>query len=108
SQGYLNNAIDILNKALASGHRNASVLVLLGIANGELGFDNKAFYYFNEALRLDAKSEEAMLNMGIFYANHNQLNKAIEIWQEGLNKNPNSTIIKENIDRAKELLWKRR
>lgn len=99
-----NSAIDVLNKASNSGHRVESVLMLLGIANGELGFDTKAGYYFSELSKFGPKSQDTMLNVGIFYANRGQLNKAIEIWQEGLRNAPDNKIIKENIDRAKELL----
>jgi tetratricopeptide (TPR) repeat protein len=100
----LNSAINVLNKALNSGHKVEPVLILLGIVNAELGLDAKAGYYFSELLKIGLKSQEAMLNIGIFYANHGQLNKAIEFWQEGLRNAPGNKILKENIDRAKELL----
>ncbi len=45
-----------------------------------------------------------MLNLGIFSANRAQLNRAIEIWQEGLRKHPGNKIINVNIDKAKLLL----
>lgn len=99
-----NSAVAVLNKALNAGHKGEPVLILLGIANGELGFDTEADYYFSEALKSGSRSAEAMFNIGIFYANRGQLNKAIEIWQEGLRNAPDNKIIKENIDRAKELL----
>lgn len=108
NKGDFKSANDILNKALTSRHRGETVLVLLGIVNGELGFNTKAGYYFKEVLRSDSKSKEAMLNIGVFYANQGQLNKAIDIWQEALNNNPDNKIIRENIDKAKELLRKRR
>jgi len=99
-----NSAIEVLNKALNAGHKVEPVLTLLGIANGELGFDTKAGYYFSEALKSGSRSAEAMFNMGIFYANRGQLNKAIEIWQEGLRKEPGNKIIKDNIDKARKSL----
>lgn len=108
NKGDFKSAEDVLNRALTSGHREETVLVLLGIVNGELGFNTKADYYFKEVLRLGPKSEEAMLNIGVFYANQGQFNKAIEIWQEALNKNPDNKVIRENIDKARELLRKRR
>ena len=106
---YLNkrdfkSAIGILNKAQDSGHQGESVLILLGIAYQELGFDSKANDYFSRVLRLDSKSDETMLNLGIFYANRGQINQAKEIWQEGLRNAPENKIIKENIDKANELL----
>ncbi|TAM42929.1 tetratricopeptide repeat protein [bacterium] len=102
-----NSAIGILNRALNSGHKDEPVLMLLGVANGEQGFDAKAGYYFSEALRSGPKSAETMFNLGIFYANRGQLNKAIEIWQEGLRKSPDNEIIRENIGRARKRLGER-
>ncbi len=99
-----NSAIDVLNKALNAGHKVEPVLTLLGVANGELGFDTKADYYFSEALKSGPRSAEAMFNMGILYANRGQLNKAIEIWQEGLRNAPDNKVIKENIDKARQSL----
>jgi len=99
-----NSAIGILNKALDAGHKEEQVLMLLGIANAEHGFDAKADYYFSEVLRLGPKSAEAMFNLGIFYANRGRLNKAIEIWEEGLRKAPDNGIIRENIDKARKSL----
>jgi len=99
-----NSAISVLEKAFNSGHRGEPVLMLLGIANGALGFDAQAGYYFSELLKLGPKSQEAMLNLGIFYANHGQLNKAVEIWEKSLSNAPDNKIIKENIEKAQQLL----
>jgi|GEM_PF-714413 len=99
-----NSAIAVLNKALNSGHKEEQVLMLLGIANGEQGFDAKADYYFSEALRAGPASEETMFNLGVFYANRSQLNKAIGIWQEALRKSPDNKTIEENIGKAKKAL----
>jgi Flp pilus assembly protein TadD len=104
NKGDFKSANDVLSKALTSGHRDETILVLLGIVNDKLGFNTRADCYFKEALRLGSKSAETMLNIGVFYANQGWLNKAIEIWQEALNKNPDNKIIKENIDKARRLL----
>ena len=108
NKGDFKSANDVLSKALTSGHRDETILVLLGIVNDEFGFNTRADYYFKEVLRSGSKSAETMLNIGVFYANQGQFNKAIEIWQEALYKSPGNKIIKENIERAKELLRKAR
>lgn len=99
--------INILNKAIAYTHTDPIILVMLGIANDNLGLDDKALLYFKEALKSDPKSQEAMLNVGIFYAHHNNFDKAIKIWEEALSINPDNEIIKENLRQAKELQNKR-
>lgn len=106
NKGDYNSAIDILNRALNSGNKDGQVLMLLGIANGEQGFDAKADYYFSEAMRSGLASGETIFNLGIFYANRSQFKKAIEVWQEGLRRDPGNKAIKENIDKARQLLEK--
>lgn len=106
---YMNNkqpamTVGILDKALASGHRDTSVLLLQGIANHELGFNKKAAYYFNKAFRSAPRSDNLLFNLGNFYANHGQIEKAIELWQKATEINPNNVSIKENINKARELL----
>jgi tetratricopeptide (TPR) repeat protein len=103
-QNNFKGAIDILNKAWRFGHRGGDVLLALGIANGALGFDVLAERYFKEALKGEPRSEEITLNLGIFYANRGQLNKAIAMWQEGLHSNPGSKALKTHIEKARELL----
>ncbi len=98
-------AVNALENALIFGNRDVSVLVMLGALNGQLGLNNKALYYFKRALKLWPKSDYVLFNIGVFYANNNQFDKAIAIWQEGLKYNPNNKAIKEHIDKAKELLF---
>lgn len=103
-QKNFNGAIDILNKGLRFGHRGGDVLLALGIAHGALGFDVVAERYFTEALKGEPHSEDIILNLGIFYANRGQLNKAIAMWQKGLQSNPGSKAFKAHIEKAGELL----
>ena len=56
-----------------------------------------ALDYYNNALRIDPKSEEAMYNKGMFYQNNDQLNKAIETYTELLKMNPKNKFANYNL-----------
>jgi Tfp pilus assembly protein PilF len=96
-------AQNILDRALAQGFRDARVYALSGVVSSQSGWQYKALRCFKEALRLDPKSEEAMLNLGVFYANNGQLDSAISIWRQALDYNPNNKSIRQNLDMARQL-----
>lgn len=56
-----------------------------------------AIDYYNNALRIDPKSEEAMYNKGMFYQENNQLNKAIETYTKMLKVNPKNKFANYNL-----------
>lgn len=100
-QGADNRAIDTLKMAVAP---DAHILVMLGMLTAEQGVNDKAEYYFKQALRVEPKSDYVMFNLGVFYANNNQLDKAVKVWQEALHNNPHNGQIKDYMEKAKQLL----
>ena len=66
--------------------------LLYGVKRNPLAID-----YYNNALRIDPKSTEAMYNMGMFYQENNQLNKAIETYTAMLKMDPQNKFANYNL-----------
>lgn len=65
-----------------------SALVLLGTVLRESGEINRAIQVFEEALRLQPDSEEAVFQLGLCYIEKNWPKRALECFQQALEKNP--------------------
>lgn len=100
-QGDVKRAINILKRAAGP---DEPILVMQGMLTAEQGLNEQAEYYFKQALRVNPKSDYVMFNLGVFYANNNQLDKAVKVWQEALNNNPDNKEIKDYMEKARELL----
>jgi tetratricopeptide (TPR) repeat protein len=62
--------------------------VLLGTVLREKGDVNRAIRHFDEALKLQPDSEEAVFQLGLCHLEKNRLKRALECFQEALEKNP--------------------
>jgi len=65
-----------------------SAHVLLGTVLREKGEAGRAVQHFEEALRLQPDSEEAVFQLGLCHLEKNRLKRALECFQEALEKNP--------------------
>src|SRR5215510_10704287 len=65
-----------------------SAHILLGNVLRELGELSRAIQHFEEALRLAPESEEAVFQLGLCYLEKNWLKRALECFQQALEKNP--------------------
>ena len=76
----LKKAVDVA--AQPSAH------VLLGTVLREKGDVNRAIRHFEEALKLQPDSEEAVFQLGLCHLEKNRLKRALECFHEALEKNP--------------------
>ena len=58
---------------------------------------------YEECLALDPRNENALVGLGIVFAETKQLGRAIEMWEQAVRVNPNSPA-KNNIDAARKML----
>ncbi len=65
-----------------------SAHILLGNVLRERGELSRAIQHFEEALRLAPESEEAVFQLGFCYLEKNWLKRALECFQQALEKNP--------------------
>ncbi len=65
-----------------------SAHILLGNVLRERGELSRAIQHFEEALRLAPESEEAVFQLGLCYLEKNWLKRALECFQQALEKNP--------------------
>jgi tetratricopeptide (TPR) repeat protein len=65
-----------------------SAHVLLGTVLREKGEVTRAIHYLEEALRLQPDSEEAVFQLGLCYLDKNRLKRALECFNDALDKNP--------------------
>jgi tetratricopeptide (TPR) repeat protein len=65
-----------------------SAHVLLGTVLREKGEVSRAIHYLEEALRLQPDSEEAVFQLGLCYLEKNRLKRALECFNDALEKNP--------------------
>jgi tetratricopeptide (TPR) repeat protein len=65
-----------------------SAHILLGNVLRERGELSRAIQHFEEALRLAPESEEAIFQLGFCYLEKNWLKRALECFQQALEKNP--------------------
>jgi tetratricopeptide (TPR) repeat protein len=65
-----------------------SAHVLLGTVLREKGDVSRAIRHFEEALKLQPDSEEAVFQLGLCYLEKNRLKRALECFHDALEKNP--------------------
>lgn len=81
-------AISSFQTCVEQEPENYDAYMQLGILYGARN-NNLAIQYYNNALRLNPKSTEAMYGRGLFYQDHHELNKAIEDYTAILKIDPN-------------------
>lgn len=106
--GNLQKAITAYTRSLALKPNDANVITDLGVMYRRSGQPNKAIEEFDKAAKIDPKHETALFNKGIVLMHDlNDLDGAIQAWQELLNRNPAATSpsgqpIKDLVERMKE------
>jgi tetratricopeptide (TPR) repeat protein len=84
-------AVNAYNKALELNPGNTSVLVDCGVMYRQLKLYDKALEYFQRALRIDAKHENALFNSGVvLYFDMQRKEEALKVWRELVNVNPDA------------------
>ena len=90
--GKHEKAIMAYTKSLALNPNNANVMTDLGIMYRRSGQPKKAIESFDKAAQVDPKHETALFNKGIVLMHDlNDLDGAIQAWQELLKRNPAAT-----------------
>ncbi|MCC6769405.1 MAG: tetratricopeptide repeat protein [Bacteroidia bacterium] len=69
--------------------------------------DKRAPDFYQTALRLNPNSPTVLYNLGLYYQNNNQPEKAIEVFQDLLNKNPTYAYAAYNIGFIKSEIYKK-
>lgn len=70
-------AIPLIEKALASNPNNASAYYYLGLAYQNLGDANKALQNYSMSIQFNPKSQDALFNRGALYTNYGKYNEAL-------------------------------
>ena len=84
-------AVNAYNKALELNSNNTSVLVDCGVMYRQLKQYDKALEYFQQALRIDAKHENALFNSGVvLYFDLKKKEEALTFWRELVKVNPDA------------------
>jgi len=110
--GNYQKAIAAYTKSLALKPNDANVVTDLGIMYRRSGQPNKAIEEFDKAAKIDPKHETALFNKGIVLMHDlNDLDGAIQAWQELLKRNPAATSpsgqpVKDLVERMKENIKK--
>ena len=90
--GNHKKAITAYSKSLALNPNNANVMTDLGIMYRRTGEPGKAIEAFDKAAKIDPKHETALFNKGIVLMHDlNDLDGAIQAWQELIKRNPAAT-----------------
>lgn len=105
-KGLFDLAETEIKKALEISPRNADSLCIIGIIYGNKGLYSEAETQFKNAISINPRFAEAYYNLGVTYFLMGNLESAINIWQELSRINPYYENVKENITRAKGLLYK--
>lgn len=106
--GNHQKAIEAYTRSLALNPNNANVITDLGVMYRRSGQPNKAIESFDKAAKIDPKHETALFNKGIVLMHDlNNLDGAIQAWQELLKRNPAATSpsgqpVKDLVERMKE------
>lgn len=83
--GEDNRAIEELQKAVMYDPSFYDAHVMLGLINARLGNDMAIDHYEN-AMRVQPGNPEAVYNLGMFYQEKGMYDKALEIYQKGLDE----------------------
>ena len=90
--GNYQKAITAYARSLALKPNDANLITDLGVMYRRSGQPNKAVEEFDKAAKIDPKHETALFNKGIVLMHDlNDLNGAIQAWQELLKRNPAAT-----------------
>jgi tetratricopeptide (TPR) repeat protein len=76
------------------------LLVFTGITLYRLPVFSNALLYYDNAVKTSENSSLACLNLGKTYESMGQYRKAIEVYREGLKRNPNERLLHNNIGGA--------
>jgi len=110
--GNYQKAITAYTRSLALKPNDANVITDLGVMYRRSGQPNKAIEEFDKAAKIDPKHETALFNKGIVLMHDlNDLDGAIQAWQELLKRNPAATSpsgqpVKDLVERIKENIKK--
>jgi tetratricopeptide (TPR) repeat protein len=98
AQGNLDEAIEYYDKAIGIDPElpkifisKALALQLKGIKTKSIDICNKAITCYNQALLLDPKNPDILINMGNTYSAMGQFDSAISCYKDALDINPHST-----------------
>ncbi|MDC0074930.1 tetratricopeptide repeat protein, partial [Alphaproteobacteria bacterium] len=80
--GNYNEAISALEASLEKKSDDSDALNLIGFSYRKLENYEKAFEYYNKALKIDPKHKGAMEYMGIAYLETGQLQKAENLFEK--------------------------
>lgn len=81
-------AIRLLTAALPASKGDSEVEVRLADLDERAGNSSQALALYQAALRQDANSVVAMVNLGRIYGSRGLLDDAIKLWREALKRNP--------------------
>lgn len=86
----LQEAINLLNKALKEEPNNPETYILIGDATLEQnpGDASQAITYYKKAYELDKKSSRALLRIGQLYSRARNLSEAVKHYDEAINVDP--------------------
>ncbi len=106
AKGLYDEAETEIKKALKISPQNADSLCVIGIIYGNKGLYNEAETQLKKAININPRFAEAYYNLGVTYFLMGNLEGAINIWQKLTQINPYYENVKENIIRAKNVLYK--
>jgi cytochrome c-type biogenesis protein CcmH/NrfG len=90
--GNHQKAITAYTRSLELNPNNANVMTDLGVMYRRTGQPRKAIESFDKAAKIDPKHETALFNKGIVFMHDlNDLDGAIQAWQELVKRNPAAT-----------------
>ena len=101
-QNEKNKVFETANKILKE-IKEPACLTESGSLCASRGFNSLAMAFYAKSLRVNPKYKEAYLELGKFYGNLEQFNRAIVLWQDGSKIDPTDQRFTELIQRALEL-----
>jgi tetratricopeptide (TPR) repeat protein len=99
-------AVSSIQTATEQNNDYYEAYIQLGLLYAKIN-DPLAIGYYNNALRIKPESKEAKYNLAIFYQENNEPLKAIEIYEQMLEKNPAAPNLHFNIGYVKLVYMKK-
>ena len=97
-----------LGKQILKERHNPTLLVVAGGIFANHQYSNMAFAFFTTALQYNPAFKEGYLELGKWFGNKEEYNRAIVTWQEGLKLDPGDQRFKDLIIQAKKLRVKKK
>jgi tetratricopeptide (TPR) repeat protein len=104
--GKNDEALAVIDGAIASGARDPSLYNLEGLANSELGHDEKAEQSFRAVIRLDPKSAMGYTNLGVLLSKVGRYEDAAAAFRQSQTLQPENFTALLGLGKSLEMLHK--